>query len=247
MRGEAERAVQWAAWSATASAIGVAPPMTSTVRPVSRGSSSGASRTAATSAREMGPEPVRSASVTRPVPPGRVPGVRWAVRTAWTAARRSCWRTPPRAPESDATCCSPPWAPICGPSTTRASTRSSVPICGPSSRPRTRENHRVGTRQMPGDLVAGGLLQIHEPGLGPSLLQHLGLGRVADEAGDRIAAPGQQLLQEKGDLAVPSGDHDLHDQAGRRVSRTKLTSMSWPGKNSDATPMVELVGRWSPK
>ena len=52
------------------------------------------------------------------------------------------------------------------------------------------EHHIVGSMQMPGDLVDGGFLQVHDHGFGAGIFQVTDLCRVPDESCHGVAAVG---------------------------------------------------------
>ena len=204
--------------------------MSSNVLPPVRGSSRTATSTAATSSRGMLPRPVESAIVTRPVPgvvgeqarphdgrcqrgagprslrrqplsragtPGRPD------RPQWPAGRRPS----PRSSDSGST----PAASAASASRIAAS-RSTVslraaPLPGPAPAANTTAS---APRRCSATSSAEARSRSTTSGFGARRFQGRGLGRLADDSGDGVAAPREQPFEVKGDLAVSACDDNAH-------------------------------------
>ena len=72
------------------------------------------------------------------------------------------------------------------------------------------EHHRVGARELRGQFVDGGGLQVADHGPRTGRLDVVDVVRVADQPDDLVAALGQQPLQQQRDLPVSTRDHHAH-------------------------------------
>ncbi len=73
-----------------------------------------------------------------------------------------------------------------------------------------REDHGVRSAQDGGHLLHRRLLQVKHGSLSTGCLQIGHMGGIADDADRPVTSAGEHLLEQQGDLAVPSGDHDAH-------------------------------------
>ena len=78
------------------------------------------------------------------------------------------------------------------------------------------EDDRVGAGDRVGELLGLGALEVDDDGLAASRGDVLGMGWVADEREDAVAALGEEPREEQSDLPVPTCD--CHDHAPETIS-----------------------------